>query len=183
MMNGTTSAGLATAILMALAIPAPAFAQASNDSAGAIRGAPEAESADFAMKAAVSGLYEVEAGRIAASRAQDPAVRGFAEKMVADHTAANAELMRTAGTLQMPKQLDQPHADLIAALQSATNDFDRLYMQQQIEAHREAVSLFTAASTTGPNGALRAFAAKTQPVLQMHQEMAGQIGAKVGAGG
>ena len=170
----------AAAIALTLvAAPAPLFAQAANDSGGAAQAMVPPEAEAFATKAAVSGLYEIEAGRIAAEKAKDPDVRASGQRMVTDHSKADQELRQAAGVLQLPMATDAAHEALLKALRDAGDDFDKIYVQQQIDAHREAVELFTQFSTTGPNGTFRAFAAKTLPVLQMHQEMAGRLAEKV----
>ena len=166
---------LVTALALALALPVPAFAQATNDSGGAARADPQPEAEAFARTAAISGQFEIETSKLALQQAKDPAVKAFAETMIADHTKAGEELARIAGVMPLPTELDPPHADLLKTLQASGADFDRVYVAQQVDAHREAVALFTSFSTIGPNGAFRAFAAKTLPVLQMHQEMAGQL--------
>src|SRR4051794_35989548 len=50
----------------------------------------------FVKKAAQDGMTEVEVGKLALTKSQDPAVRGFAQKMVDDHSKANAELAQIA---------------------------------------------------------------------------------------
>ena len=50
------------------------------------------DSAKFAATAAQGGMMEVASGRIALQRAVDPSVREFGQRMISDHTAANAEL-------------------------------------------------------------------------------------------
>src|ERR1700743_1834561 len=46
----------------------------------------------FVTAAATSDMYEVTAGKLAAQRAQSPAVKEFAQKMVDAHTATTAKL-------------------------------------------------------------------------------------------
>ncbi len=174
----------AAALVLALTLPvlAPesaAFAQAANDSGGATRADPQPEAEAFARTATAAGLFEIETSRIALEQATNPAIKAFAQKMINDHTAANEQLRQIAGVMPLPTAPDKPHADLIVALRNAGTEFDRVYVQQQVDAHREAVTLFTEFSTTGPNGVFRAFAAKTLPALQAHQEMAGQLVDKV----
>src|SRR5690606_23800115 len=47
----------------------------------------------FVAVAAGAGMYEVEASRVALSRAADPQVRAYAQMLLDHHTAGNAELM------------------------------------------------------------------------------------------
>ncbi len=62
----------------------------------------------FVKKAALGGMTEVEAGKVALSKSQDPAIRDFAQRMVTDHGKANSELESLAMRkgLTPPKQLD-----------------------------------------------------------------------------
>lgn len=170
------AAALALTLIVA---PAPLFAQTANDSGGASRSDVQPESEAFAMKATIAGLYEIEAGRIASEKAKNADVRAFGQQMVTDHSKADEELRQVAGVMKLPMTTDAAHEALLQQLRNAGDDFDRIYVQQQIEAHKEAVELFTQFSTTGPNGTFRGFAAKTLPVLQMHQEMAGRLAEQV----
>lgn len=166
-------------LVLVLCGTAPALSQTGNDSGGAVRADPQPADESFAKTAAVSGLFEIDASRLALTRSSDAAIKQFAQMMIDDHTAAGDELRRVAGVMELPDALDPPHRDLVTALENSGGNFDRVYVEQQVEAHRQAVALFTQFSTTGPNGAFRGFAAKTLPVLQHHQEMAGQLVDKV----
>jgi putative membrane protein len=131
---------------------------------------------EFINRAAVSGLYEVEASRIALAKGHHAELKGFAQTMVNDHTAAGEELKAVAGDFPMPEALDSAHQELIAELNTARpGDFDRVYWVQQSAAHKDAISLFTKYASQGENGAVKGFAAKTLPILQHHQEMLGAL--------
>jgi len=60
--------------------------------------------AAFVKTAALTGLTEVELGKIALTKSQDPQVRTFAQRMVKDHGKANEELTSIADR----KQLEVP---------------------------------------------------------------------------
>jgi putative membrane protein len=135
---------------------------------------------EFINRAAVAGIYEVKAARIALNNAQNAELKTFAATMIKDHTEVSDELRAVAGDFPIPTALDSAHQELIDQLNAATSaDFDRLYWQQQTEAPKEAVSLFTQFSTGGANGAVKGFAAKNLPILQHHQEMLGGLEATV----
>ena len=134
---------------------------------------------DFVNKAAVGGMFEVESSEIAVSKAQDQAVKGFAEQMISDHGAANAKLKTIAGEqkLELPAGLDAKHKGDIDALNTAKDPVDASYIQLQRNAHSEAVALFESYSQGGENAPLKAFATETLPTLKMHQEMVEKIAA------
>jgi putative membrane protein len=135
---------------------------------------------EFINRAAIAGIYEVKAARIALNKAQNAQLRTFAAMMIKDHTEASEELKAVAGDFPIPIALDRTHQGLVDQLNAATAaDFDRLYWEQQTEAHKDAVSLFTQFSTEGAKGAVKGFAAKNLPVLQHHQEMLGRLEATI----
>jgi putative membrane protein len=142
---------------------------------GAVAGpAGAATPAMFVTNAAIGGMYEVEAGRIAAERSTNPRIKAMGEMMVRDHTAAGNELkpIAAAANLTVPTALDQRHQGLIDNLRGATDqDFDRVYLQQQEAAHNETAALLETYGRMGDNDALKGWAAKTLPVVQGHQRM------------
>jgi putative membrane protein len=120
----------------------------------------------------------VEAGRIAAQRSSNPRIKALGEMMVADHGKAGDELKPIAAgsDLAVPATLDQRHQGLIDNLRGATDqDFDRVYLQQQEAAHNETALLLETYGRMGDNAALKAWAAKTLPVVRHHQEMVDQL--------
>jgi putative membrane protein len=129
---------------------------------------------DFMKKAALSGLYEVESSRLAASKGIPQADKDFANRMVSDHTKANDELKRLAQQKQInvPTELDAAHQKKIDELRKLDGqEFARKYHDQQLKAHEEAVALFQRASQQLTDNELKAFAAKTLPALQEHLQM------------
>ena len=142
---------------------------------GSIAGpAGAATAASFVSNAAVGGLYEVEAGRIAAQRGMDPRVKALGQTMVTDHTRAGDSLKPIAASanLAIPSSLDERRQGLIDNLRGASDaDFDRVYLQQQEAAHNETVALLETYGQTGDNDALKAWAAQTLTVVRGHQRM------------
>ncbi len=133
--------------------------------------------AGFVANAAIGGLYEVEAGRIAMERARNPAIKRIGQMMVTDHSKAGDALkpIATAAGLTLPTSLDQRHQGLIDNLRGATDqDFDRVYLQQQEAAHNETAALLETYGRVGGNEALKGWAAQTLPVVRSHQEMVDQ---------
>lgn len=125
----------------------------------------------FITNAAIGGMYEVEAGRIAAERSKTPAVKAFAEKMVADHTKAADALkpITTQLNVTTPTALDERRRGLLDNLRGATDqDFDRIYLEQQKNAHAETVSLLENYGRMGDQQALKTWAAETLPVVKAH---------------
>ncbi len=62
---------------------------------------PENRTAYVEM-AASSDMYEIQSSQMAASRAQNPAMRNFAQMMITDHTNTSQQLMAAASAAGLP---------------------------------------------------------------------------------
>ncbi len=136
-----------------------------------------AEDREFLTAAIQAGLAEVQLARLALENAQDEEVRGFAERMVEEHTAANEQLMNLAETAGMtpPTEMDQQHQTLHEQLsQLSGEEFDRQYMQSQVRDHQAAVELYSTEASQ-PRGPVDQLAGRLLPTLREHLEMAEQI--------
>lgn len=127
----------------------------------------------FVAAAVPSNLFEIQSSELALQNATSAPVKQFAQQMIADHTAAGerlqAVLAQSGATDAPPMSLDPPHEAMMTQLQNASGEsFDITYINLQLQAHEEAVSLFSAYASSGDDQALRAFAAETLPVLQHH---------------
>lgn len=96
--------------------------------------------------AAMGDMYEIQAADIALERTQNARVRELAQMIKTDHTAASEALQRqvpqAAPDVAIPSSLDQRRQGLIDNLRSASAaDFDRVWIDQQIAAHNEALTL------------------------------------------
>lgn len=136
----------------------------------------------FAAKAAVGGMAEVALGQMAASKGTDNNVKDFGNMMVKDHGKANAELMSIAKgkNLVLPTGLDAEHqakSDSLSKLSGA--DFDRAYVKTMVEGHQKTLALMQSEATNGTDAELKAFAAKTAPVVKMHLDEITKIQSKL----
>ena len=158
------------AVALGLCVGA-AVAQDRKDTKGGDKPVTDAE---FVIKAASGGMFEVESSKLAKDSATGD-VKKFAEKMIEDHGKANKELeaaAKKAGHGLPTKMLDD-HQKLLDKVKMAKGkDFDRAYMDAQVKAHEEAVGLFTSASKSVKDAGLKAFAEKTLPTIKEHYEHA-----------
>ena len=135
---------------------------------------------DFVQKAAMSDMYEVEAGKIASQKGQSDAVKQFGQKMTEAHTQTTEELKGIVQAekikVDLPTKLDGKHRRLIDDLNAATGaEFDKTYVKQQIKVHGKAEELFENYADDGDNAAVKAFAAKTLPIIKQHLEEAKKL--------
>ena len=139
----------------------------------------------FVSNAAQSDMYEIQAGKIAEQKAKDPDVKAFARQMVSEHTKLSGEmkpLIQKAGQTP-PADLDQRRKGFLDNLKAApANDFDKTYIDQQVAAHDEALTLMQGYAKDGSDAGLKAAAGKAVPTVQKHSDMAKKIQAKLSGG-
>jgi putative membrane protein len=139
---------------------------------------------DFARKAALSGMKEVQVSQHAASSAANSEVKEFANQLVRDHTNANEKLKAAAATMnvELPADLDAEHRSQAERLTAMTGPgLDRGYVEHMAESHRKSVALFETESQNG-SGALREFATATLPTLREHLRMAQDLQGRLTTG-
>jgi putative membrane protein len=142
------------------------------------------EPTTFVKKAAVAGLTEVEAGKIALSKSQDPTIRSFAQRMVTDHTKSNTELkgIASAKGIDAPSKPDAEHQAMLDKLAAKSGaEFDREYSQHMKMDHSKAIALFEGGSKS-TDAELAGFAKKTLPTLKEHKKLAEKLPGKTAGG-
>lgn len=132
----------------------------------------------FVTKVAVSDMFEIQSSKLATEKA-DASSKSFAQQMIKDHAKTSNELKTIAQNIKaaVPVALDDEHKKKLDQLTNlkAGDEFDAAYDKMQVDAHTEAVQLFTQYSKNGDNPDLKAWAAKTLPDLQHHLEMAKKL--------
>ena len=102
--------------------------------------------------------------------------------MIQDHSKANEELKSIAAkkNIKLPAELDTKHKSKMEELRSKVGaEFDRAYVDTMVEDHQKDVALFEAESQNGNDPEIKAFAAKTLPVLRKHLDAINAINAKM----
>jgi putative membrane protein len=135
--------------------------------------------AEFVSKVAQSDMLEVQASEFVAPNA-DADTKPFAEMMIRDHRATSNELKELVQSrkvpVELPAAMDAEHQKKLDDLKKLSGrDLDRQYDQMQLEAHQQAVDLFTRYSANGENSELKAWATKTLPRLKEHLAMAQKL--------
>ena len=134
----------------------------------------------FVEQAASSDLYEVAAGKLASEKGQSEAVKTFGRHMVEAHSKTTEELKGIVQSekldVKLPTELNKKQQSMLEALTEAKpEEFDTLYIQQQIKAHEKAADLFDKYAERGENQALKQFAANTLPTIKRHLEEARKL--------
>lgn len=151
---------------------------AHNDGMSGTDDNNENRDAEFLEEAAYGGLMEVEMGKYAQQNAQSARVKNFAAMMVKDHSKANDELKALAAkkNITLPTTLDDKHMEKVNDLKEKRGaEFDKEYMQEMVDDHDKDVDKFKRQAENGDDADIKAFAAKTLPVLLTHQDSAKNI--------
>ena len=129
---------------------------------------------EFLTKAAIGGLYEVEAGKLAQGKASSDGLKLFGDMLVKDHRAANDELKDLAKIkgVALPTAIPAEEQSRLDEMVIAKN-FDKAFVDEVgLKDHQVDISLFEKASKDSDDTAIKAFALKTLPMLKAHREHA-----------
>ena len=140
----------------------------------------------FVMKAANGGMAEVDLGKLAVEKAGSDEVKKFGQRMVDDHSKANAELKTLAQNkhFTLPTEIEADEKalhDRLAKLSGAS--FDRAYMQAMIADHRKDLNEFRIEAKMGKDADVKGWAAKTLPMVEDHVKLAQNTNRAVGTSG
>ena len=131
----------------------------------------------FVTNLAIGNMYELEAAKIAAAKSTNADVKALAAMITKDHTAAGEKLMAAAPAaapdVAVPTALDERHQGLIDNLNAATaDDFDKVYLDQQVAAHNEALTLLNGFKDNSDAPTLAALAGELVAPVTMHRDRA-----------
>ena len=133
----------------------------------------------FVDMAASSDMYEVEAGKLAQQQGKSEKVKTFAAMMVKDHTASTQKLKDAVGQagdgVMIPTAMQAKHQQMLDGLKNAGDSFDKMYAEQQVAAHAEALQLMQTQADSGTAASLKKFAADVAPVIKRHGQEANQL--------
>lgn len=135
----------------------------------------------FAVKASQGGQAEVTLGQLAAQKAEDPAVKQFAQRVVDDHTKANQQLNQ----ILAQKGASVPDETITGSEQREVNrlqklsgaEFDKAYIGHLLRDNKKDVKEFQNKSDDAKDPDIRTFATTTLPVIQDHLKMAEDLDA------
>ena len=149
--------------------------------------ANEAKAPDFVAKAAGGDMFEVQAGKMAATKAVNPEAKKFARMMVDAHTKTTeglkAAIASSGQTLVPPAALPSDLQGKLDDLGKKSGaDFDKAYMDAMVDAHQQALDVMQRYAQDGDVAALKQFAAATAPAVQEHLTKAKGIRDGLGKG-
>lgn len=163
-----------------LAVASLGIAAASVDA----QEAGSRQTREFVQAAASSDQFEILEAETVLGQSTNPEVRAFATRMLQDHqqlgqAVKDAAVRSGLKPPEMAMSLDQ--AQWLGALQSVSgNEFDKLYLKQQVLAHHSALTVEQIYAKSGDDPGLRQLANSAVPVISSHGDVANRMNVKLG---
>ena len=158
---------LAGALFFGLAAGAPAQSG----------GATKSGDSRFMQQAASAGVAEVQLAQLALTKSENDAVKALAQRILDDHTKANAQLKTIADSEQValpaPDDAARDEAARLRALDGSA--FDQAWAKTMVGDHEKAVKLFSDEAAASGDSRLRQFAQATLPALRAHLQSAKRL--------
>ncbi|NNG23869.1 DUF4142 domain-containing protein [Telluria aromaticivorans] len=183
---------LAASLAAAMFGLAPAQAQtapaAQGAAAPATAPAPAAKLSDADRDAladlAMANMAEIATAKIALSKSANPDVKGYAQRMVDDHTKAQAEVQALAKAkgVELPTELNVKYKAKSAMLQALKGEiFNRTYIKQSGRTdHLDTHSKLKDHLDDLKDPEVKALVTKIRPIVEQHLIMAEEMIAKSG---
>lgn len=150
---------VSTGILASLVLSGPAMAQVMSAS-------------EYVATAGAGDMYERQSSELVLTTTSNPALRSFADMMVAQHTKSTAEVKAAAKQAKLkprPAMLTPSQTEMIAQLRAeAGTARDAAYVAQQKAAHGQALAVHQAYADGGLSPPLKAAATAIVPAVQAH---------------
>ena len=148
---------------------------AAEDVKAAVTPTPTAQ--EFSDTAAKSDAFEIAAAKLALTNAASADVKSFADEMLKAHANSTAKLKaaaREASPVVTPDAtFSSIQNDELAALGRLKGaEFDEEYIDGQVDAHQNALTLMQAYAKDGEAPSLKIAAGEIAPIVSRHLEMA-----------
>jgi putative membrane protein len=152
----------ATLVLTAILTPTKAKAATDDDK-------------KFLAMAAQSDQNEIALSKLAEQKATDPAVKAFAEKMIAEHTKMTQGMKPFAESwgLTPPSGPDEDCQKELDKLDKLSGkDFDKEYIDQMVSDHSKALSAFTKEAKDTKDMKFQTVVIQDKTAVAAHKNMA-----------
>lgn len=131
--------------------------------------------------------HEIDAAKMAVDKAESPRVKAYAKKILADHTAADKQLMAHVERLKIERSQVEtaatpgadPAKEHAAKLEAAGGAaFDREYVNMMMAEHDKAIEMVKSAKETVTDKKLKSMLTSLLPKLERHKKMAQDLAEK-----
>ena len=171
---------LVTLFAAAALVTTPVFAQLMKSD-------QKIDNADAAAmkQLAQANLNEIEGGKAAASKAQSPDVKQFAQKMVDDHT----QMLNDLKSLAQQKSVSLPQSASIKDMaqmklmeRSSGAEFDKKYMEEMVKDHQKDAKEVQDLAAKTKDSDFKAALQKASTKINEHLQLAQRIASSSAAG-
>jgi putative membrane protein len=135
---------------------------------------------------------DIDAGKLAKSKAHSSDVKEFAQRMITDHSGVNKSATELVEKLHVTPEpnatsasLKQGGDDNLAKLKTLSGAaFDKAYIDHEVAYHEAVISaLDKTLIPSAQNAELKALLVKVRPAFESHLDMAKELQAKLGKSG
>lgn len=134
------------------------------------------------VKTAIQGsMAEVELGKLALQKSNNPDVKAFAQKMVDDHTKMGDQMKNVAQQVgvKVPTDVSKKDRANIAKMSTLSGDeFDKAYTKDMVKDHKTDLSDFQIEVNNGSNPGVQSVAKQASQIISQHLQMAEQLDQK-----
>lgn len=151
-----------------------------NDPAGAANFDKE----KFIKETAQGNTAELNIAQVATQKAQDPAVKDYAQKLVTDHSKMGDQVKEIAQKegITLSTEVDSKHQKMIDHLSGLSGaEFDKAFAMHMVKDHKKDIDMFKKAAASD-DSQISEFAKNTLPTLQEHLRTAQQWAPDTAAG-
>ncbi len=151
-------------------------------SGGALTNAPgsgaSVQDKDFLKGASQGGMFEIQAGKLAAQKGNSEDVKQFGQMMVTDHTKLNEQMtpVLTEAGVKPATSLPGKEKKELAKLQGLSGDaFDKEYITAMVKDHEEDKKAFQSEAANGQLPSEKSAAMQGEGMIDTHLEKIKQV--------
>ena len=161
---------------------------AKDSAAGRLAGR-EYTNAEFAAFMTTYSDAEIAMGRMAQTKATDPEVRAFAQRIVTEHQSLKTEVTNTAKRINVTpaitgdvEDVTEDHQEGMKELNEKAKgrEFDEAYLEHEISMHKKALDQIEDTLEDNRNPELRALLEKARDGMRAHLTRAEELEKKFG---
>jgi putative membrane protein len=150
--------------------------------------APAVSDAQIAAIVVAANQVDIDAGKLAESKATNAKVKAFGRQMVADHAGVNKAATALVTKLKVTPEANETSRSLTAggeqnrsSLQGKSGaDFDRAYIDNEVTYHQSVIdALDKTLIPNAQNAELKSMLVTTRPAFEAHLKMAKDIQASL----
>lgn len=137
----------------------------------------------FIRTAAETSMTQVDLGKLAEQKSQNPEVKKFAQMMVQDHAKLTEQLkqMGMSEGINLPTSSSRRDADARRSLATSSGPgFDRAYAQRALTDLERQIAEFKRGASTATKPAVKDFAERSLPMLESQLQQAKQLMGQTG---